>query len=407
MIQPLTQPDNSDEPRLPDSSSPKLCLRHPVPEENVRLWTLTSAVWKDALTLPLYLEESSFLSTVPLAKDGGMTQWVLVDQNLPPNQRALLASCESFRKRCLVSDPQGNVTEYITHGVASVFCNPEYRRRGYATRLMRELTKVFPGWQTDEKKCIASVLYSDIGRKFYASVGWCPFPSYHLEFKASLNDTQGATDILAEDLASLCAEDEEMVWKAMARPSDRKKWRYTIVPDEEHMHWHHSKEEWVCQKLFGKQPLRKGAMAGRPGSRVWMSWTHRYYNRPSDPDSSENTLYILRTVIEDQISLSRLLPSSSSSPPSETVTNHDHRHHHQEEELLANISAVLHTAQNEAAEWNLHQVRLWNPSPELEEAIKHQRIGIAYRRVERDEEEEEGGISSLSWYGGDGERGRD
>ncbi|KKY27077.1 hypothetical protein UCRPC4_g01302 [Phaeomoniella chlamydospora] len=383
-IHPLTQPKYFDEIQLPDSSSAELCLRHPEPEENVTLWKLTSDSWKDALTIPLYLEESPFLMTVPLAKDGGMAQWVLVDQNNAPNQRTLLASCESFRKRSLVSDPEGKVTEYITHGVASVYCNPEYRRRGYATRMMRELAKVFPDWQTDQNKCIASVLYSDIGKRFYTNVGWHPFPSYHLEFEKSLNDAGGSRDILVEDLVPLCADDEVMVWKAMACPSEDKRLRYTIIPDVEHMQWHHSKEEWVCKKLFGKQPLRKGAIAGRPGSRVWLIWTHRYYSPPCGPDSSENTLYILRAVIEDQTSLKLL------ACPSE-VTNNDHQSRC--EELVANIRAVLQAAQNEAAKWNLYHVKLWNPTPELKEAI--QQTGIPHRGVKRDEE----GISSLLWYG--------
>jgi hypothetical protein len=46
---------------LPDSSSPELHLTHPEPEENVAIWKLTSNAWKDALTIPLYLEESPYL----------------------------------------------------------------------------------------------------------------------------------------------------------------------------------------------------------------------------------------------------------------------------------------------------------------------------------------------------------
>jgi len=383
-LQPYTKTGSHDEVELQDSSSPELHLTHPEPEENVAIWTLTSNAWKDALTIPLYLEESSYLMTVPLAKDGGMSQWVLVDRNLPPNQRPLLASCESFRKRSLISDTHGNVTEGITHGVASVYCDPKYRGRGYAARLMKELAKTLLHWQTETHKCVASVLFSDIGKKFYANVGWHPFPSYHIEFKASPNDSTGATKILAEDLASLCPEDEAMVRKAMACPSDSGKSRYTILPDHEHMLWHHSKEGWVCDRLFGKRPLVKGAITGQPGSRVWVVWTHRFYSPPHGPDCSENTLYILRVVVEDQTSLKHFTSSLEG-----TLSDQQPKC----DELIANMRAVLQAAQNEAVEWKLYHVKLWGPAPELEEVIKL--TGVPHRRVDRDEE----GICSLLWYG--------
>ncbi|PGH01466.1 hypothetical protein AJ79_07904 [Helicocarpus griseus UAMH5409] len=76
---------------LPDALSSSLHLDHPTDAENNAIWTLTSNAWKDALPVDIYLKESMFLMTVPLAKDGGMTQWVLVDKNLSPDQRPLLA----------------------------------------------------------------------------------------------------------------------------------------------------------------------------------------------------------------------------------------------------------------------------------------------------------------------------
>lgn len=42
-----------------------------------------------------YLTESQFLTGVPLAKDGGMTTWILVDKTLPPEKRPILCSCQT------------------------------------------------------------------------------------------------------------------------------------------------------------------------------------------------------------------------------------------------------------------------------------------------------------------------
>jgi hypothetical protein len=103
----LPSPANSDYLNvvaLPDARSPDLHLSHPTDQENISIWKLTSNAWKDALTIPQYLEKSAYLMTIPLAKVEGMTQLVLVDRTLLPNQRSLLASRESCSKRSFISD---------------------------------------------------------------------------------------------------------------------------------------------------------------------------------------------------------------------------------------------------------------------------------------------------------------
>lgn len=53
-----------------------------------------------------------------------------------------------------------------------------------------------------------------------------------------------------------------------------------IVPDHDHMLWHHKKADLAFDKLFGKQPHRNGAIAGQPGNRICAILTHRYYGEP-------------------------------------------------------------------------------------------------------------------------------
>ncbi|KAK2763219.1 hypothetical protein FQN54_009855 [Arachnomyces sp. PD_36] len=366
-------------PVLPDALSPTLQLDHPTDAENLAIWKLTSDAWKDALPVDIYLEESAYLMTVPLAKDGGMTQWVLVDETSPPLQRPVLASCETFRKRSWISDKDGNVTETITHGVASVYCDPRYRGRGYASRLMRELAEVLPKWQTTEReKCIASILFSDIGKQFYGNLGWRAFPSHHIEFPAVAGASwegvvPSATPLFASDLAELCKEDEALSLAAMSVPApSSNKIRLMIVPDHDHILWHHAKEEFAGEVLFKKQPQVKGAIAGEPGNRVWAVWTHRFYSPPGDP-TSDNPLYILRLVVENRRALNHLSP---------------------EYDLQVDgLRAVLLAAQREAAEWGLHSVKLWGPSTQVQQLIK--RTGTAYQEEDREEE----GICSMRWYG--------
>ena len=367
---------------LPHAQSPDLHLSNPTPGECLSIWKLISLAWRDSLSLPQFLEESTYLTSVPLAKDGGMTLWILVDKNLPPDQRPILCSCETFRKRSWISDKDNNVTEMIIHGVASVFCNPAYRGRGYASRMMKELAEVLPTWQVETKKCIGSVLYSDIGKKFYADLGWHPFPNNtHIEFRPLIAPKPpGVKQLLSGDLNRLCKEDEAVSRKAMTRASDGKL-RMMLVPDHDHMLWHHKKEEFVCEKLFGKQPRVKGAIIGQPGNRIWVIWTHRFYGDP-ESISSGNTLYILRLVIENQAL------STYSSEGRELSCDVGQR------ELQAEqLKGVLQAAQAEAAEWMLLYVKMWDPAPIFQELIE--RTGVQHRKVEREHES----IASLLWYG--------
>ncbi|GIJ99563.1 hypothetical protein Aspvir_001697 [Aspergillus viridinutans] len=364
-----------EEQVLPDSTSPDLHLSHPTDEENLRIWKLTSNEWKDALTIPQYLEESAYLMAIPLARNKGMTQWILVDRTLAPNQRPILASCETFRKLSLLSYPMKHSQLVVVHGIASVYCNPDYRGRGYASRLLKELNKTLPTWQYEGKPCVASVLFSDIQPRFYENLGWHPFSSDHVEFEPAVV-RHTAVPVYAEDVARLCALDVARLGHAMSCFSTNDMTRLLILPDHDHMLWHHSKEEFVAQRLFGKAPLVKGAIRGEPGHFVWAIWMHRFYDHP-DRNASENTLYILRFVVED--------PTLSL----DAVDNLTQLSHQQ----ITSVTEVLRAAQAEAAEWNLHKITLWNPSHALERAI--QLSGIPFQRKHRTQDS----IPCLQWYG--------
>ena len=360
---------------LPDARSPILRLSHPTAGECQTVWKLSSLAWTDALSLPQYLEESAYLTTVPLAKDGAMTNWILTNKELPPDQRPILCSCETFRKRAFISDMNGNLSEKIIHGVASVFCDPVLRARGYGSRLMKELAKVLRTFQAETMKPIGSVLYSDIGKKYYADLGWHPFPvNTHIELDPSAApEGPRATQLLSRDLEKLCEEDETMIRKELTSTPSNGKIRMMLVPDLDHMLWHHSKEEFVCKKLFGKQPQIKGAIVGQHGDRMWAIWTHRFYGNPNSA-SSENTLYILRLVIDNQ-----------------AITNTSNAE--QRERQVEQMRAILQAAQDEAAEWKLHRVMMWDPTPRVLDLVEQ--TEIQYRKRERDHE----GIASLLWYG--------
>jgi GNAT superfamily N-acetyltransferase len=146
---------------LPDGKSETLALVHPTEEEKLKQFKSNGVFWRGALSMEAYLRREEFLANQEWTKDGGITYWALVDT--AAKERLVLSGCESFRKRALLSI-DGKVEDVLCHGIGSVFCPPELRRRGYAARMMKELGEKLKTWQGDEKGSLFSILYSDIGK---------------------------------------------------------------------------------------------------------------------------------------------------------------------------------------------------------------------------------------------------
>jgi GNAT superfamily N-acetyltransferase len=371
---------------LPDSKSPSLHLTHPTEEEKLETWTLNFSSWGGALSQQDYLEREEYLTKAPLARDGGVTHWILVDKELPPNRRPILASCETLYKRALISR-NGTLTEVVSHGIGSVFCDPEYRGRGYASRMMRELGEKLRTWQagTKGKTCGFSALWSDIGKTYYAGHGWHPFPSSHIEFRPNLPaagvDQTLATPLESKNLQKLCEQDEAFIRQTLTRARDGKT-HVCIIPDHEHIQWHHVREDFLCQKIFGKQPKTRGAIVGDEGHRVWAVWTRSFYG-PIGKASSGNTLHILRLVIEDEASESDFSRRTGGALSNGSLLDGQAR----------KLKSVLQVAQAQAEEWKLMHVELWNPTLLVQSLV--QRTDLQHSRVEREKES----IPCLMWYG--------
>ncbi|SPN99864.1 uncharacterized protein DNG_02716 [Cephalotrichum gorgonifer] len=402
----------------PPATSPSLVLAHPTLAERKHTWTLTQPEWGTALTLEEYLHREEYLTTVPLAKHGGVTHWILTVASAPPDQRPILSSCETLRKRALYSTTAppggGGVAEGIAHGVGSVFTDPAYRGKGYASRMLTMVADELKAHQgtlmspsataassaADDKRLppvAFSFLFSDIGKKFYASRGWVPHPSSHLSFTTlpSRRSSTASSDAAAaapppvaaigyHELAELCTRDESLLRDRMSRlpssleahqapssfastpPDASRPLTYVaLAPDLDTMLWHLMREDFITTRLFGTTPSVRGAVFGHPGRRVWAVWTRTYQAAP--PAISANTLYILRLVVEDESA--------------------------GEEYLAEGLRAVIDLAREEAAEWGTAKVLLWNPDGEVEGLMR--RSGLTFEAVEREKDS----ILSLMWYG--------
>ncbi|KAK4442164.1 lysine acetyltransferase [Podospora aff. communis PSN243] len=377
-------------PALPDRSCPSLILTQPTDAERRKTWSLTHPLWGPALRHEDYVNREAYLTTVPLAKDGGLSQWILTDPSLPPNERPILSACETLRKRAIRARPDGSVDDGIAHGIGAVFTDPQYRGRGYANRMMRDLGPRLRSWQGESKRrnsnpdeVFFSVLYSDIGKSFYAKTGWAPFESTHFSFDPVPGAASGisphdgyaaskARPIGYHEMAELCSVDERLLRERIARRAKEEgRTAVALLPDLDQLLWHLMREDYMTKHIFGRTPTVRGAVYGEKGGRVWAVWTRAYYGGLEKPEG--NTLHLLRVVVEDEEGMD-------------------------EERVREGFREVLRIAQSEAEEWRLQEVQMWNPTGLLRRAVEG--CGVEARFVERERES----IASLMWYG-NGEKG--
>ena len=154
-----------DPSALPDGGSSDLELAPATPEEVRECALLNSAAWRGPLSIEVFLRREVHLASQAATLDGALSGWVLVDKNDRKSPRTILSACESFRKRALLARRGNQAEEIVAFGIGSVYCRHEYRGKGYAVRMMKELSKKLEDWhQKEGKKTHFTVLYSDIGK---------------------------------------------------------------------------------------------------------------------------------------------------------------------------------------------------------------------------------------------------
>lgn len=372
---------------LPKGNSPDLRLiSDATAEENLAQLHANSSEWRGALSLEAYLKREELLVNQDLTKDGGLTPWFLVYQpeGTKDADRQVLCGCESIKKKALIAR-NGKVKEVVAHGIASVFCPETMRGRGYAGRMMTEVGTKLEGWQAGDAGSAFSVLYSDIGKDFYAARGWKPFPSSHIALPASADMPSGIPStqpLKAQDLAELCKLDEQLLQSRLSQLASDGKTSAALVPDVRTLDWHHAREDFIAKELHNRHPEIKGAVAEHDGKRTWCIWT-RVWTNPNE--EAGDTLHILRLASED--------PSFADFEPG----NEASAQKMQDTDLTTAIAALFAAAQREAKEWSMDHVELWNPTS-LTLAAARKVISKA-EIVHRERES----IASLRWYGeGDG-----
>ena len=345
---------------------------------------LNSVEWKGALSsVEAYIRREAFLQDQDLTRNGGLTDWALARGQ--GDKRQILSSCETLRKKAFVVT-DGKLQEIICHGICSVFCSPENRGKGYASTMIKLLGKKLQTWQTDTAPCLFSILYSDVGKQFYARNGYQVYPSSHVSLapwpgsSSSRASLPPVRPLSASDLPELCKIDEELLRKRITRTTNQSQQTVAIVPDYRTLAWHHAREDFVSKELYGQTSDIRGAITGsEPGHRVWMYWARMWYN--TDPKSpSGNTMHIMRLVVEDDT-------YDYSAATDAEVESSEHS------ETTKAIAALLTAAQSEASRWNMGDVEIWNPTSATMAAARMLDPSAEIEHREKDS------IASLRWYG--------
>lgn len=376
----------SPDPVLLSGDSPDLVLVPATPEERIESIKLNSIAWKGPLDVQTYIAREDHLLSQRLTKDG-LTCWLLVDRNQPEGKRTILSSCETYKKKALLAY-DGQLEDIPTHGVGSVYCRPEFRGQGYARRMLEELSKRLDTWQMENERrgrSLFTVLFSDIGKKFYAQFGWKPFLSSHTSLRPISREEYSrpipgtnlptARALFAEDIrTSMCDVEVLEKQRELLRQASEKSpgAKVAINPDFDHYLWHWAREEFYAEKLhsYRDPPVIKGA--GVDKSNVYCVWNRNFGETPQ-----ENTLFILRWVYDE--------PTS----PAESQT------------IAEAMAALLRRAQLEAHEWNMASVDFWNPTPLMQKAVSmlEPNAEVVHR--------EKSSIASLRWTGAEQSLGKD
>ncbi|KAI1614869.1 hypothetical protein EDD37DRAFT_650118 [Exophiala viscosa] len=375
-----SKPPALDAQSLPSAQSQDLKVEPVTPLEYLQTAHLNAEEWKGPLDLQQYLEREEILQQTNLTKDGRITGWILTSDAFPLNPdgtRQIFASCETIQT-CAYVAQQGKLDNVQAHGIASVFTRSEYRGKGYAGRMMRELGKRLESWQKLQDLPNAfSVLYSDIGPNFYARHGWKVFPSTHI-YLAPLqqNDYERAQGQLPSIEALTMSDlqhiptvkyvEQRLQEQSTIQPN---KTYVAIRPDLEHFGWHTARDEFQCQLLGKGHPTIKGAIHRETG--LALIWCRVFATREHDWQ-----LHILHTVI-----------------PPETQNSGD---------AQGAIAALLLRAQLEASQWDMAAgVEVWDPT-ELTLAAAQKLKSAEQGKVEvitRDKEH----LCSLRWNSHDNE----
>ncbi|KAI2640798.1 hypothetical protein GGS26DRAFT_586793 [Hypomontagnella submonticulosa] len=334
------------------------------PEVKIQCSKLASTAFGKSLSKAEYLEREEFLGTLPLTQRSGWRFWSLTRVD---NPEQVLAMCKTMHRDLLVRDDTNRRQPRQEQGycVVSVVTDASYRGRGLASILLKSVAQ----WMDGPGGAMASMLYSDVG-EFYVSKGWDIHEAFQstLTVPVSLSPEAPVINfpetrlLTADDIPNLCDRDV----KSLRNHHETydlavEQTLVTVLPTTNLITWLQARTGFMNDKTNGVVPRTKGSICESAGA--WLYWYH---------DLRHRKLTIQRVKLP-------LDPSNA------TTTRA--------------LARLLLDALEEALKWQISDVVVWNPSPQLHDAMKilSEEMGIEIKNEKRESTQ----LPCFRWRGGE------
>lgn len=317
---------------------------------------------RGGLEREIYLNRERHLGSQPISKDH-IRYWTLEIKTDPKDPSDGLwtnvSFCESLSRPAFYKIKGQAIDTTVVHSIGAVFTPKEYRGKGYAKLMLKQLIAEFDnidpetGAFAEEYKCLsqqavdnsASLLWSDVGL-YYEQFGYKE-PSGHKELVIYLGDSKPTTRRSDSHVTMLREDDIEAI--SNYDINEFKKGldiltegdgtpRFCTVPSAQVHEMTHARAHFVAPVLRQDEYSRVGK---KPAAGSTLVKNVEYFGCQLNgmaliwsQDIGNNKLNVLRSVLLEDFALCK-------------------------EEALENYFKLLEAAVEDAGLWNLKKVTLW------------------------------------------------
>ncbi|KAJ3055828.1 hypothetical protein HK097_009031 [Rhizophlyctis rosea] len=256
------------------SETAAFIVRRATPEQIRQAWTNNHVSWgAPDLELDQYIQREILLGQTPFATD--RETWVLAPTDAPSDTLDFVAACETYRRPMLLGDGKGGVKEGVCVSIASVFTPEQHRGKGYAGMLLTVIMEMIKADET----VLASTLYSEVGKTYYAKFGWDYAPSYVgtilVESYPETNPSTPPTPILASEIATVIWEDVDVLTEEMKTNISE---TFLVLPTAEAIQWFHACADYYAP-IVGKVDPPPAHLGARLPNGDFIIWQHDWIAR--------------------------------------------------------------------------------------------------------------------------------
>ncbi|KAJ1547815.1 hypothetical protein HK096_010943 [Nowakowskiella sp. JEL0078] len=274
----------------------ELSVRLADDDEVWRAWANNYESWgAPYLTLQEYVARERLLGATAFASQ--RSTWILTAAAAADD---ILSACETYPRLCLVSDGNGGLVTRKCVSIAAVYTPEAHRKKGYAAELLQ---RVLAEIQKDGS-VVASTLYSEVGKLYYAKFGWKYSSSFVGTISTSsepsrawLQDSEfiHSTSIFSKDIPDIIKQDVLLLTselKASSEPS------FSVFPAADCIEWMNVCADYYARvyKHIPTPPLGRGARISDSDS--FVLW---------GPDWTVNKLVIFRLRASNSTEVEALL----------------------------------------------------------------------------------------------------